>query len=111
MRAYRAEERRPESRDRESLDEGRDEPEQEPVDDEDKQAEREDGGGQGQEHDQRPDQGVDESQEKGRDQRGVEAVHLHRGDDVREREQRERVDQPDEEELERHGNPSIAGLD
>src|SRR6266566_2543522 len=69
------------------------------VDDKNEQAEGEDGDGQGQQHDERPDQRVDESEQQGRDKRGVEALHLHRGHEVGEGEQRERVDHPDEEEV------------
>src|SRR5216684_3137315 len=98
----RAEKRRPEAGDAESLHEGRHEPEEEPVDHEDEQSQRENGDGQGQEHEQRPDQRVDEPQQQRRDERGVEALHLHRGHEVGKGEQRERVDQPDEEEA-RHG--------
>ena len=52
---------------------------------------------------QRPDQRVDEAERERRDQRGDERIDLHPREDIRKRQQRQRVDEPDEQETRMKG--------
>src|SRR3970040_2153580 len=75
-REQRAEEGRPEAVDLEALDQRRGEPEAEAVEDEQEEPERHQREGQGQDHQDRADDGVDEAEDEPRPQRGEGAAQL-----------------------------------
>ena len=90
-----APQRRPEAGPRSRHERGH-EPEEQAVDDEDEQAQGEDRERQREQDEDRAGDGVDQPEHERDDQRGVEALDLDAAEEVRQREQRQRVDDPHE---------------
>ena len=79
----------------------RDREEDDAVDHEEEEPERQHGDGQREDDEDRPHHGVGEAEERGRDERRAEALDMHRGHEIGHREQRERVQQPGDDEPQR----------
>ncbi len=76
-------------------------PEHERVDDEEKKADGDDGDRQRQHHQHGPQHHVEQANDKGRDQRGGEALHFHTAVDIGHKQQRCSAEKPFQEEF--HG--------
>ncbi len=77
------------------------EPDEDGIQDDEEQPERDDGDRERQDDEHRPDQGVQDAENQGREQSYPERVDRHARDEIGERENNERVDEPADEHDER----------